>query len=1400
MHYEPQDAKEPLGRLARQADGLLQKKYRQDLLALNLQLLELLQPKPDFHAFIEYELSQQFTALAPTCDPERIFIESRAADAPLPDSTFEAAQLLPSLLDAVVQRIVEAGTASYAKRQTRFLCASAGKEQLEEASGITAVDFDGFLDRVAGALDTHYAQFLQQHWEKPAGLSSRFSRKQQLIARHAEQLAAIATLQRVDGGLGPVAETLVNRVLRYPDAATRQTALRGYRPCVYSLALKDDTQPDMRLHGAFVMTARDQADSDVERDTPVRVPSVRPVAVSANVGVVVLFTPNRGLEEFDSLASLDLELHRRMKAASSFNDLLTLLADKDQVRGLALHQAGRDAGQVHYGEWLGSMLDASVQAHFDKALLNFASMVARYRAVGVNAETVHLPASLDRVTDLEPVFDAETLLQAREARRVQAQLELFLQDALPADKEAWRSALQAYRVELLEEPEPQGLPSIVQFGDLATLQAYGNEQLRIVLQAEHGLDVNPDTINVHTKRPRVPPGSYSPGATPVRPDEGPRYITSSRSLTDLALENVGGLDFNFTNFSTLTDKDDKPYPDLTTQQVKDLVRQVNICDKYDQFLRDHLLTSTAAIAQKERFIRLMSKQMLLDAIEAKISGDFLADRLDRGFSWVKAVLKTPEDTDQRDAVEGHRIIVTKLMLRNARVRGVLVFRTASNAVASRLVYAPQAPSGRLFYEYASEPDMLRDFIGNSSLREYLVERVDLAHQKSTRVFLHGHIDGSLVNLARIADDFLEEQYLSQVSAAINNADVQSTSTHETNVRTAVTIGETVVDIAMMLLPVKIMVPIGLARSLIALINGIEAANLGERSEAAQHFVRAFAYLVGTAADTVVGFSSAPATVAKSAGLNPKMALAKKPDGVVPFGTGESRGIYVKEPSGSGARQYFLNDEGHWYSVRYDNDVQTWRVRDGRKPFSYHDAPIEHVYGQWQVQSPTVGLKGGRPPEEQLIDLYPTLNQAQARRALDSFRFPQGREVEFELSLIHHIRAGQALPNELKAFLVVDYEQFLSRLHNREVLFGLLGEQPPGPSSAPVTTPARPPVPVVSPAPVAPASSVETAFLSWGQDIGPQVQPVAGTSIYQAKVPSRAGRHTEYVRLGERYFEMLPTDGNVRANTQFIRDPGRRATDFDNYERFESLLKNDLSAQPRAIVLDTQLSTWLVNSQLLFRHDLASYVGKRFPLFDNASQRMITKTLFGKVIQGRMGGRNLVELQRTLRDWRDWSAVPQSRIAEPLMLLETTAASTTSHWSVGGGTGGPLRVLRIRYERGSLFMRNALTYPETWSLRALMQDLIKRIGYEVLSTLLSPTDLIFRRRGHATVYCMNLQRTFTSNVPVRDPTSLNVGLLPPAAQGIVTAAQQSGNLVHLVGGIQQGNTVSVPRIFIIRVWN
>jgi hypothetical protein len=1363
-------------RLLSSGESMHQVMQRERLAALNREIAEKFERQPTFHEFVQRELRQAFSELAQDSDPSKIFIRTST-----PSGLSSTAPLLPNILEAVVRRIVEQQPADYASRQARFERCTTGGDATETVSEITAAQFDRFLDQLANGLVNRYASYLQGFWATAVSLTDTRSRKQWLIDQRAGHLRLEAELLKADGLLSDGGYALLTKVLRYRDAPARRKNLLGYCPCVYSVALAGEgAAPHLALHGALVMTARDPDHAVVWEDAQAPEPSVRSLKSDADVGSVVLFTPTQGLECFASLALLDQELHRRLRVSSEFSGLLMLIAQNDQTRATGRHLAAKTEGGFLYGELNGSAFAESVEAQCTCLHRDFSAQVELYRNRGVSSRMGDLPASLDRVTDLRQAFGLDSVLLARELKRVAKALSDFLEPALQVDREAWGRAVERYRTALSELPEWAALPSLLQFGDTATLQAYSNEQLRMALDAEYGLDVNPDHILVHTSQLRKPVGSYVPGASPLVP-EGQRYLTRKRTLTQLALENVGGIDLNFVNFSRLTDLQDRAYSALTTAQVKDLVRTVNIGGRYPDFLKHRLLTSPEALLQKTSYARIAALQMRVDALEAKIAGDFLPDRLDRGFQWVNSVLNHPQDTSDRAEVEGHRVLVRGLMIRGVRVRGVMVFSTASESVGSLVAYMPQAPSGRVFYEFADSAELARQLIDHSSWHEYLVNRVSLEDQAVIRRTLRGGVRGEMVHLPRISENVLMEAYELEASAAINMAAHRTTSTHETNIDTTFTLIEASLDVITLVLPVKVTMVIGMARSIFSIVRAIQAAEAGDRERAAHNFVRAFAELVGAAVDGFVGSASVSAgAVSKKTGLSSNMALSKKPSGLTPLPGWELHGIFSQPPGEGGFARHFLRDKEHWYSIKYDPDAEVWRVRDARKPFAYHHAPLRRdASGHWEVASPRIGLKGGYPAEQTLMNAFPYLTRTGARRILDAFSFPPGRVLELELELAREMSLWSDIPGRFHPYL----NQPLDHVRLR-----MSGYEPIDPSAA-VAGPSR--VPVLPPVRLALQPGFQPVWTEWGKTIpASQIAPNPSRAYTFTVSDPSAGLRGDVIAIGQHYYSVLPKGENCPDTLAHLYDPSQPPL---NVASFNDPLTFDFKRQPRIAHYDQVTGRWQVDENPMLWGEANRLLVGAFHAIAHRARRKLTEAVFnhfnpgGEVTSG-----GLTAFLGALNTWR---SVLNSGM-DPLQFLSASPRNAAGKIRLDVNS---TEFLQINFGI-SEFKRLGLTVTASMdaaAIRGVMRKLVTSIGYQLIGNGGPGPELLFRWSPTGAVYCLSLQPVLRQSAKTLHPLGpgLDLTVLDAATHAVVSQSQARGDFVMLHSGIILRR--SYPAVFILK---
>lgn len=1410
----------------------------QTLDEIDLQLAERLVIRPNFHEFAQQAFELHFPSLKPFPDLLRCFISFDGQTVPLPaiesgespepdvrsdepeNSTADIDVVPPSLMDAVVRRIVSAEAADYSARKARFHRATDAAETPEAYSALDAQAFDGFLDQLASNLESQYTQYLKRYWAQVSEPTDRRTRQQWLVAKHIEQLQAEAVLLAHDVLLNAGAVSLLQTFQRYPTAQSRQ-AFRTYHPCAYGIALKDGEASAITLHGAFILTARDPQDAEVRWESEVTTPVARPVTPSANVGNVLLFTPNNGLEAFDSLASLDRELHRRLSHAVEFSTFSALAADKDQLRVLALHGTAPLRDRVEYLERVDSPFNYGIESLGQLIEDDFASTLARFVKQGVHAHMANLPAAIDTVCDPRRHFGFQTILSARLRKQCKARISAFLQDASAQDRQAWATAFQACSDAILGLAEPEGLPSLEQFNDRRQLLAYSNRQLRVALETQFGLTVNPDDIVVNTRQPVLPAGIRPAGASGTSiPDSGVvRYSHKERTLTELALENIGGIDLAFARNSTLKLKpaggEAVDYKDLTLEQIKDLVRELDIGQSYQDFLQKSLLTSTEALARKQSCTHLVERQMRLSAIEAKINGDFAADRLERGFHWVQAVLDAPQDDDQRRPVEGHRVIVQYLQLRGQRVRGVLLFSTGGDATGSIVVYTPDAAGAKVFHEF-SKDRFISDFVHNSAWRDYLVARVSPTYQAHVRATLRGRGDVSTVNMTRIARNLFEDLYESEVSFTINSAATQVTTTHQTNVETGLLVATTVADVLTMVLPVHITLPVGIARCLISTFNAVEAASIGDRAGTAQHIVRALAELTGALIDGVMAAKlSAPGQgsfrgVPGARDLDPQMALRKKPEGLLELEGWAGEGIYYKRSADSNAKLYFLNDRERWYSLIDEGFEEAWRVRDARKPVQKHYSPIRrNAQGRWEVgthpDAPALG--GSVTPQSVLRKAYPSLNQAQANYVFSSFAFPPERFTELGIKFVYHFRYGLRL-DEFKPYLRISLDNLRLRIwgiHTPPSFSGggivaqpststhAVVPQPSTSTRAPVPQPSTSAAAAVPPVSARPAHE---RFLDWGQSID-----ASDMSVHHAQMGIffriRGESHLvgrRYIRIDGRYYPALHPKNLRQQDITYLFD---ERLDHASYVQFEEMLHRDLYSQPRPAFFSKADGRWILSAQLPLEKSIAGYVADGFPTFSSASRGQVAKALFEQSLSGGVTDQGMTTLIGTLKIWRRAGSSDGYSGADPMLLLSFTSKSATGRWRLQDIPGTYNRLQFSSNGAGSL-LQSVRRNPTNSALKALMRDRLTGSGYQMIAGDVRAPGLLFNRPESPTLYWISLRSVFGDEIDGSHFIYPRTDLMDPAVRQRVTQAQSARQFVTLVGGVRMSTTGATPEIFVIRV--
>jgi hypothetical protein len=567
-------------------------------------------------------------------------------------------------------------------------------------------------------------------------------------------------------------------------------------------------------------------------------------------------------------------------------------------------------------------------------------------------------------------------------------LPAWLKDASVADKLVWSTALLTYRQALIEAQAP-ALLTINQYLNPGQLRAYARNLLRNRLDFDLGLRLDPDAIIVVTTTTRFVPtqggavGLYPGGAVPPLTGGGLEIISTRRSLTELCLNNLSAFDLDFVLTAKFLDKDDRPVMALSPLYVHGLVRELNVGESYTAFLKKRLLASSLGQWNRDKYAQAMDAQMRLDVIEAKMAGDLTNDgglppeRANRSYKWVQAVLNQALDSGATAMVEGHRIRVQTLRLKDmsshdpldfitgnplAQLNGVtlrgllMIAPEASKSVPSVVVYTPSAPDSVCFREYASEAEMRSRLFHDPVLGGYLKSRLPV----DMRSILHDELNnGRHQSYLKIeahplaSDNFYFASYEAEVQRVISEVDDLTTSTAEANGQTAWNTVSALANLAIEFAPFKVRLPIAAARSMFAVSQGVRAAGEGDTT-AAVHFLQAALLLT----DGLPGGEKPKAKLPSSGGLRPATALETTPEGLTMRTDGVYSGVYEK-PQVNGFSAFFAKSGDKTFPVRYDAPNGTWRAIDPRRPDALYQMPIR-IDGQGQWNYDPVGLLGGGP--------------------------------------------------------------------------------------------------------------------------------------------------------------------------------------------------------------------------------------------------------------------------------------------------------------------------------------------------------------------------------------------------------------------------------------------------------
>lgn len=954
------------------------------------ELLLLRNAWPNLDVSLDHRLRVFFPQLPADICTDFLFLNAQAAPQPGQSPTI-VSQSVTSLID---QCYMTGKIPTFAQGSTRIYAYAYTLDDHDLAAGITAPDLEKYLEFVVRSPELCVRDALSAFWQTPHKDLNALTPKDWLAQLAQKLIRAEATVRHAETTLSANTMEVINQVLPDTHSPSAQQGPSSYG--FYTLAFTgSDTQSASTLHGAFVITSKNLPLGSAD-------PGDNRVAQDATPRSVVLYLPNSGLHEFDSIAALTRELSTRLKAPYQREALLDCVLAKQRVQTM-----------THENVSYHPVADNDVPTFYCNQLIQKQEHDLRH-AWSV-ARTLKQTTSLDQLSECVDQslssslpLNPASIVRNRYTRLIESQLPDWLKKASDADKSQWRLAVERLNHQRLAAQTDDAQP-LGEIGRKHTLLGYARLELRQQIKKDHGIDVDPDRIFISTTEaqrtgPLINPiggSGFSAGVSLDRTGPAISYHTTQRSLSELALSNVGIWDVTFALTAQVKDGAGNRHPVLTSSYLKTLVRQLDIGENYKKRLNDLLVNSRQAQWRKERYVAFKQAQLNLDLLEARLSGTLNTDQA----AWVRAALDHPAESS-RPHVNGAQIKVHLLMLRYKPLPGVLVF--SSTGSQQLLCYTPDAPENGWFQIVHSRNE-LGQMLSRPQWRSYVLRRVTAAQQAYIKPLLEQGLTDTHLQLQAISPNLFETSYDTEALHAIRDADEQTTSTWESNVNTATDAALTAIDIISFALPTKVLLPIVLARFIHQILKGLDALQRDEKNEALLHFMESITHLTDGASDftgsAIFGKSirqrikqPAPSLSPGAASIDPGVGLRLR--------TGDKYGAGVYEASVSNGQNahYTKDPRGNFYRSQYDNLDELWRAMDERKPDAPYSIPLRELSaGLWDADLTTPLFKQKTGIERIIektrisgVDLNRHTPDEQGIYRLGNMRYIQQNGIVFEV--------------------------------------------------------------------------------------------------------------------------------------------------------------------------------------------------------------------------------------------------------------------------------------------------------------------------------------------------------------------------------------------------------------------
>lgn len=780
--------------------------------SLDTRIRQALQPMPTLRTFAQERLASELAVLGKGhLQPQHLMVQTFVSNALTGKPQLQTSR---SLVDRLLERLTGCDVLS-ADTSSLVLRTEGNSPELKWVDGLVTGTLLSLLDRVAQGFAREFNQRLRAFYAVAQGtqgtpLAQRLAQLRSTALRYEYHLKALDTSFSRSDGL--ILKTLLDQPQR-----EQRSAIKGFIPDVCEVLLSLEGQPlSLALSQCTVMTERGGTDSE-------------------NSGRAILWTVEGGFECFngidDCLASLLVRLQDKTRQWA----LLECIDRREHPQVLDYLQ-GKSAGAVRFvlspvaGHWLEHCQNVVIEKHLREVEFALEHAVRQHLCAESTVHWVQPFLAVEQV-----VLNVDASVERLNSWLFSQLLADWLQQASVDDQHEYAHVLlQAHQTQGDGDSYLKGVPELLVFA---------REQLEARLETDFpGLELKADQIEISVLQFVGPAGGEIAGR--------PAVSRLSNTLTSFAVSNFFNVESGIPSYRSLTGQ--HLPPGLDDRYVRAMFRSLNISARYQALLEEQLSPGKPGVEERQRlFSQQLPAQVLVQAIEAKLKGELS----DTAYGYLKHVFGSP-DGKARERLNGTALVIRPLALlalagRHADVaQGLYLIGPVEAGAGPQILYALYSQD-HMFTEYKDEPALLAQLRSSETLQAQVLERLE---QQVRDIYRHGgfaepHIgytDPTLMSpqepnppvtlvTQAITGNMLHKLYHDTVQLRLKQAQAHSKTVAQADWASLMYLLSLITDIALLILPGKLSLPLAVWQSGQFLEHSIESGAEGEWGKAVYEF-------------------------------------------------------------------------------------------------------------------------------------------------------------------------------------------------------------------------------------------------------------------------------------------------------------------------------------------------------------------------------------------------------------------------------------------------------------------------------------------------------------------------------------------------------------------------------------